>query len=91
MSDDLQPNLAVIQSYVYHGNKCFFVSTIERTSSAAANPCRYNETLVWEWDATTRGRGSLLHQGEDACGSVREHIRICEAYLKLGSHPWSVA
>ena len=46
MSDD-----RIIKTYVWHGDKCFFVSTINRESSAAILPAlRYNETMVWEYN-----------------------------------------
>jgi hypothetical protein len=78
-------NKAIIQSYVHHREKCFFVSTIERTSSAALNPCRYNETLVWDWDAATRERGEMVHQGEDTAGSIANHLETCDALHSSGT------
>ena len=61
MSDD-----RVIKSYVWHGEKCFFVSTIERGRSAAmAYGARYNETLVWEYDWAKQEREGLLYQEEE--------------------------
>lgn len=75
----------VIQSYVHHGNKGFFlVSTIDRSSSAALCPGRYNETMVWEFDFKTKERGSILHQDGDALGSLKQHFAICEQLFNNG-------
>lgn len=56
-------SVTVIQSYLFFGDVGFFVSTIERDSSAAVSPPpRFFETMVWEWDKTTKERGNLLLQ-----------------------------
>ena len=81
MSDD-----RVIKSYVWHGEKCFFVSTIERESSAAmAYGARYNETLVWEYDWERQKRWGLLYQEEDAKGSISRHLCVCMALYRDGT------
>jgi hypothetical protein len=88
MDDDPKPSEDVIASYVRHGGGRFFVSTIERNSSAAAAPDhRYYETLVWTWDSATRLRGDLIHSSSGPLGSLREHFRICEAYRDTGRAP----
>lgn len=76
--DSCTPNQRVIKSYVFHGDKCFFVSTIERDSSAMLGPRRFNETMVWHYDWSTAERGSLFHQDEAPCGSIRTHNYVCE-------------
>ena len=76
----------VIKSYVWHGDKCFFVSTIERDSSACLPPPlpRYNETLVWGYDWETSERSEhILYQGF-AYHGIDEHQRICLALFKTG-------
>lgn len=76
----------VIQSYVYHGSECFFVSTINRTSSAReAYDFVYSETLVWEYSLITRDRGSLLYQLEDVKDSMKVHIEACQKLFKCGT------
>ena len=73
----------VVKTYVWHGDDCYFVSTIERDSSAAVcvpSP-RFNETIVWEfdWDAIARneeGRGCQVYYSGDNRGSLDEHFRI---------------
>lgn len=74
----------VIQFYVHHGNKGFFVSTIDRSSSAALCPGRYNETMVWEFDFKTKERGSILHQDGAALGNLKKHFAICEQLFNNG-------
>jgi hypothetical protein len=65
----------VMQSYVWHDGKCFFVSTIDRQSSAALSQGgTYAETLVWDYDYEKRERGALVGQGEGATGSI---LRTC--------------
>lgn len=77
----------IIQSYVFHGAKCWLVSTIDRKSSAAQGPLRYYETLVWECDLQTRERGRLIHEAEDARGSIHQHLRISRELIDNGAIP----
>lgn len=83
----MNPNITIIQSYVFHETGSFFVSTIERDSSAMDGPRRFNETIVWAWDKVTRQRGAMIHQDGESRGSIRTHLRICEAYHKTGKPP----
>ena len=72
----------VVKTYVWHGQKCYFVSTIERDSSAYPSPAfRFNESVVWEfdWDAIARnedGRGRQVYDSGDGRYSLDEHFRI---------------
>lgn len=77
-------NDRVMKSYVWHGEKCFFVSTIERDSSAAFNPMRYNETLVWNYDWHKAQRLEMIHQDEDSPRRIVTHIRVCESLFATG-------
>lgn len=77
-------NDRVMKSYVWHGEKCFFVSTIERESSAMLCPIRYNETIVWTYDWHKAQRLDLIHQGEDGARSIHTHISICESLFATG-------
>ncbi len=71
----------VWQSYVWHGEKCFFVSTINRNyDCAAVGTTRGAETLVWECDPNTRVRGQQIGH----MGSVRDHQRICRCLISEG-------
>jgi hypothetical protein len=74
----------IIQSYVFHNDKRYFVSTIERDSSAIEYPHRYNETIVWEWEEGKKERGELLIQDEDIKGSIKKHLEICSEIYKQG-------
>ena len=60
------------------------VSTINRASSALCAPGRYAETIVWQWDESTRERGSIIHQGEDSEGRLETHFRICRLVREQG-------
>lgn len=77
----------VIKSYVWHADRCFFVSTIERDSSALAAPGRYNETIVWSYDWEKRERGEMLYQLEDSRHSIEVHLRTCRTLHDHGGLP----
>ncbi len=79
-------NNKVIQSYVWHENKCFFVSTINRECSAIlAYGDIYAETMVWECDTETRKRGNLVWQGEDVRDGIDTHISVCRKIHETGN------
>lgn len=79
MSDD-----QIAKSYIWNGGKCYFVSTIERDSSAMDGPRRYSETLVWEWDAENMKRGDFVFQSDDITGSIGEHISTVQKIHSAG-------
>ena len=76
----------VIKSYVWHGDDCFFVSTIERDSSASLPPPlpRFNETLAWQYDYETMERGDIVATDGDFQGCLRTHFAVCEQLAKHG-------
>ena len=75
----------VIKSYVWHGGvECFFVSTIERDSSSALDPGRYNETLVWRYDWEKKERLNLCWQRAGARGLITSHLSVCEELHRDG-------
>lgn len=76
----------VMKSYVWHDGKCFFVSTIERDSSAMEGPRRFNETIVWDYDWDTKERGLIVHQDEGSVGSIRTHLQVCERFFIQGAY-----
>jgi hypothetical protein len=76
----------IIQSYVWHKNKCYFVSTITRDSSAVNYPYEFNETIVWEYDYEKRIRGKMLFQDEDFENSIEMHNLICNNIFKGIKH-----
>ncbi len=55
-------DVRIIKSYVWHGDDCFFISSIERDSSAICEPppIRFYETIIWKWDWTKKERGELV-------------------------------
>lgn len=88
-SEERDPNKTLIQTYVFYsneqaGDEAFYVSTIDRTSSSMYAG-RYAESIVWEWDSTTKQRGDIIHMGEGMEGSVRTHLSICEKLYKDGT------
>ena len=80
----------IIKSYVWHENKCFFVSTIERDSSAMLGPRRYNETLVWEYDWAKHERGEQIGQAEAPRGCIGVHQRIVTEIFERGFADYSL-
>jgi len=75
----------IIQSYVHKDDKCFFVSTINRLSSAMLNAeWIYAETMVWNWDEGKHDRGELIWQGEDVKDGTNTHFRACKSLLEAG-------
>ena len=82
MTED-RPNIPIWKSYVWHGDHCFFVSTIERTYDTSAGSTRGAETLVWDYDWARAARGMLIHQA----GSVHDHQQICRCLIAEGVCP----
>ena len=72
---------SVIGSYVYHGGKCWNVSTINRVCSSPYAPTMYYETLVWECDPSTKKRGRMVHQDE----GFHAHFNICREIILSGA------
>lgn len=75
----------LIKSYVWRCEECFYVSTIERDSSAAAGPRRFVETIVWTFDWATNERGRQVFMDSDHCGSMATHARVCARIFKEGN------
>ena len=74
------------QTYVWHEGHGFFVSTINRRSSAAlAHGAEYAETIVWEWDGKTRERNRIVGQGESSKDSIYTHQKLVERLYRTGS------
>ena len=77
-------NNQIMQSYVHHGDKVFFVSTINRESSSMFGGT-YAETMVWEWDPETRERGAFVGQGEGSSDSIYTHQAFCKQLHETGA------
>lgn len=74
-----------LKSYVWHGEQCFFVSTIERDSSACVTPApRYHETIAWvyDWDGAETVGDMIWMEGEGECFAQHQHI--CEQLFRTG-------
>jgi len=80
---DEQPDDRLWKSYVWHGDKCFFVSTITRTYDVQNAIMRGQETIVWEYNWDKAERGEMLHQA----GGVVDHQQICRCLIAEGLFP----
>ena len=85
MSDKTGTDDRVVKTYVWHKEKCFFVSTIERESSAAYSLSRYNETMVWEYNWDKRERGNILFQDGGPRGQIHFHNIIVQRLFDTGN------
>lgn len=83
-------NETVIQTYVWHKDRRYFISTIERDCSAVSVQTRYNETIVWDWPAGQEKRGALIFIDEDMAGSIANHVRICNLIYNHGEEVFEV-
>lgn len=72
-----------IKTFIWHGEQCFFVSTIDRDSSSDFGG-RFAETIIWLYDWAKKERGALISQTTDSEGSIREHMRQVAAIHETG-------
>jgi hypothetical protein len=72
-----------MKSFVWHGDNCFFVSTINRDSSSIYGG-RFAETIVWDYDWDKKERGTILHSDSAGEDSVSTHLRIAKAIRETG-------
>ncbi|MES2530460.1 MAG: hypothetical protein V4636_05455 [Pseudomonadota bacterium] len=73
-----------IKTYVWHGEQCYFVSTITRDSSCEAGH-RFSETIVWEYDwATGKRGGCAIGEFSSPADSIEEHQRQVAALHATG-------
>jgi hypothetical protein len=85
MDSQLPSDTRVIKTYVWHGKQCYFVSTINRESSAAlAYGHRYAETMVFLFDWDKNEKTDIVHQDDDSEHSIRKHLSICQALHEKG-------
>jgi len=78
-----QPDERKLKSYVWHDDKCFFVSTIMRDSSAMNYPGRFAETMTWEYDWATNERGKIVDQDGDGA-ALDQHLRVVSDFYRYG-------
>ncbi len=87
MSLDFTPDKPLAKSYALHRDKCFFISTINRDSSAMDGPSRYAETMVWEYNYETSERGKMVFMDDGSEGSIRTHIKTLQQFCEHGKPP----
>ncbi len=80
---DYEPDKRIMKNYVWHEGKCFFVSTIDRNSSAMEGG-RFAETIAWEYDWDKAERGEQIGMDGGASGSIARHIRMCKLLHDTG-------
>ena len=78
-----KPNKRILKSFPFHGEKCWFVSTIERTYDLASGTTRGLETLVWEYDWDLNERGAMIWQG----GGLEDHFEVVKSIINTGKIP----
>lgn len=77
-------NKQLILSHVNHGDKTFFVSTINRQSSSMDGGT-YAETMAWEFDQKTKERLGLVGQQASLTNSLSAHFRVCKKLFETGN------
>lgn len=78
-------DVSTITSKVRFGDKWFYVSTIDRDSSAILGPRRFAETIVWEFDPITNKTGEMIWEGSGLEGSIFTHLQVCQFLHEDGS------
>lgn len=78
-------NKTIAQTYVWHRDNAFFVSTMNRASSAAAM-CgqEFAETLVWEWHPDVGERGRLIGSDNGGKSSIHAHQKMVQRLYDTG-------
>lgn len=78
-------NQSIAKTTVWNKGECFYISTLNRESSAAISPpMRYNETIAWECDRSGSVRGAIVGMGEAPSGSLKTHQRIVKQLFDYG-------
>ncbi len=80
---EIEPDNRIWKSYVWHGDKCFFVSTIEREFDTDEGTVKGKETLTWEYDWDKNERGKVIGQS----GGILDHQTTCRCLLAFGEIP----
>jgi len=78
MTDD-----RLIKSYVWHDDKCFFVSTITRDSSSIMGG-RYAETIAWDFDWDNNKRGDIIGEASGYPDTISSHQNVCKMLFDTG-------
>ena len=71
--------MQLAKSFISCNGKHYFVSTINRESSAVlAHGDLYAETIAWEWNPETNTRGEQAKQDESCMDSLEGHKRVMD-------------
>lgn len=71
--------MQLAKSFISTNDKHYFISTINRESSAAlAYGHIYAETIAWEWNPETETRGKIVWQDEACKDSLVAHNRAVD-------------
>ena len=76
----------LLKSYVWHGDECFFVSTIERDATGV----RITETIAWEYDYPLRARRKQVAEVGGRGDGFIQHLSVCRELFETGKyvHEW---
>ena len=78
-------DVRLIKSYVWHGDKCYIVSTIDRDSSSEQGG-RFSETMVWEFDWNKNERGKHIAFSDGGLEShIGRHLKLCQRIFDSGT------
>jgi len=72
----------VIQSYVFHKDKSWLVSTINRNYDTYEGIVRGPETMVWTIEGVSYAKKDLIHQSDLG---FEHHIKICRDLHTIGA------
>lgn len=72
----------LLKSYVWHGDQCFFVSTIERDCSSMMGG-RYFETIAWKYEWETGYRGEQV-SGTGSGPAFEQHFSVVAQLFRTG-------
>ena len=81
-------NEPLIKTYIWHDDRCFFVSTIGRDLSAAELPLlRFAETIAWRFDwAENKRLESVAEEGASLRGAFDSHMEVCRQLRDKGRY-----
>lgn len=75
-----------LQTHVWHKDKCFFVSTAGRQSSAAVIPAPwYSETIAWKTFMDGTARGKIVAQAAEG-PALDQHMDVVKQLLETGEY-----
>ncbi len=78
------PVIPLCKTEVFHDGKCYFVSTIDRESSATEGPRRFSETFVFACDDKNKKVDPMIHEADGPSMCLNTHYLIVEKIFKNG-------